>query len=73
MSNSKALPMLTAAQLDALKDFIQIYEPLEVHTIQVARENCVQQQNNTMVYCLNKSIKIVQHPIKHLVMTQKSS
>ncbi|XP_070167962.1 E3 SUMO-protein ligase ZBED1-like [Polyergus mexicanus] len=61
LSNSKALPMLTAAQLDALKDLIQIYESLEVFTKEVLGENYVTSSKIIpMIYCLNKSIGAVQ-------------
>lgn len=70
LSNSKAPSMLTAAQLDGLKDLIQIYEPLEEPTKEVSGENYVTSGKIIpMVYCLNKSVEAVQ---PHLVMIPKS-
>jgi len=61
LSNSKAPSMLTAAQLDGLKDLIQIYEPLEVLTKEISGENYVTSSKIIpMVYCLNKSVEAVQ-------------
>jgi len=41
LSNSKAPAMLTASQLDNLKNFIQIFQPLELLTKEVSGENYV--------------------------------
>lgn len=62
LSNSKAPLMLTAAQLDSVKDIIQIYEPLEKLTKEVSSENYITSSKIIpMIYCLNKSLQDI-HP-----------
>jgi len=61
LSNSKAPAMLTASQLDNLKDFIQIFQPLELLTKEVSGENYVTSSKIIpMVYGLTKAIESVQ-------------